>query len=624
MRIRSAGRTVRGTGHAINAEYICCVNYPGDAGPLGLYAVADGAAGTSDAEIASEIAVRSLRNCIEDRFRREDFKGGHILAECLGEVNAALLEETRIKGNGVLAASIMCSYIEKDTAHIAYAGGGAAYLVEPGKIMRLTEDVGAGPLEGIDLETLDEGRVPPGWSDSCFKPITLSQKLRRGSSLLFCSDGLVSRVTNVRIQEILLHTESQDEAVERLMEEARKHDDSDDISAVLISLEGTGEPEPEYIEQISYPSPSLIRKYAVVLTVVAAVAAVSLLHEQLMKLTGPTYGMRHAEVIEPAAPAASDRAEPAVPAPARSAGASAPAADIDIKTQPPGAKIFINGVQEQELTPALVEVPAGAQVALRIEMEGYQPHTEELTLAEDQEIQRVLTLRPEAPPAGSLIVKCVPRCDRMALDGTDIKGFPRSEITLRQIEPGRRQLEAFYGPQIQGRTIHIQPDITQATVFRFSEDARAGSQAAAASNQRQPRPDARPRAGQNAPSRTPPPERPEVQVVETQPHVSGDETSLMVENDEENLAELARDSLYGADTDAVNIAFFTVKSSVPECNIMIFQDGALAHTGFTDVRYDLEPGVYTLQVSKPGYRDISKEIELTKEYQTIEIEMQKE
>ncbi len=617
IQILSAGRTMRGSRRTANAEYICCVNYPGDTGLLGLYGVADGTAGTSSEDLASEIAIKTLRNSIESRFRREDFRGGNILEECLREVNAALLKETSIRGNGIIAASIMCGYVEDETAHIAYAGGGAAYLVEPGKIMRLTEDVGLGRLEDIDLETLGEGRIPPGWSDDYFRPVIISQKLCKRSSLLFCSDGLISRLTNVKIQEILLNSESQDEAVEKLMEEARKHDDSEDVSAVLITVAGACEEEPEYVERIKYPRESLMKKYAVVLTMAVTIAAISFLHENIVRIAGAPYG------TSPTVEQAQTENEPATietmaeqPAAGTAAGDIGPSAKIDIKTQPRGAKIFINGVQEKSLTPAVVEAPAGTEVEIRVEHDGYQPYIESLSPDEGQELQRVLTLRPLEPPAGAILVKCAPRCDRMALDGIELKGFPRTEIMLRAIQPGRHQLEAYMGTQVQGHTINIKSDITQATLFRFTEAAARGTTASPATMAG--------RASARTHTARPRNNDTSVDVIDTQPDVNKSPPVSAYGDDGGALAEVARDALYGADTDAVNIAFFTIKSNVPECNIMIFDDGALVLTGFSDVRYDLKPGEYTLQATKPGYRDYNRTIKLTREYQSIEIQMRKE
>jgi len=75
-------------------------------------------------------------------------------------------------------------------------------------------------------------------------------------------------------------------------------------------------------------------------------------------------------------------------------GAARAAATLEIKSQPPGAHVFVDGSPSGLRTPAkLTGLAAGSRIQVRLDKAGYEPATEQVTLAEGQTRTLSLVLR---------------------------------------------------------------------------------------------------------------------------------------------------------------------------------------------------------------------------------------
>ena len=84
---------------------------------------------------------------------------------------------------------------------------------------------------------------------------------------------------------------------------------------------------------------------------------------------------------------------------APSARAARAAASLEIRSQPPGAHVFVDGTPSGLRTPTvLTGLAAGSRVQVRLDKPGYEPVTEQVTLADGQARVISLTLR-ESPAA---------------------------------------------------------------------------------------------------------------------------------------------------------------------------------------------------------------------------------
>jgi len=84
---------------------------------------------------------------------------------------------------------------------------------------------------------------------------------------------------------------------------------------------------------------------------------------------------------------------------APAARAARTTATLEIRSQPPGAHVFVDGTPSGLRTPTvLTGLPAGSRVHVRLDKPGYEPVTEQVTLADGQSRAISLTLRPAPAP----------------------------------------------------------------------------------------------------------------------------------------------------------------------------------------------------------------------------------
>ncbi len=193
-----------------------------------LLAVADGLGGHNAGEVASQIAVDTLKEV----FEREYTKG---MSE--GEVKTLLrkaheLAHRRIKENAVgeregMGTTLVTAFVRDGKTIIANTGDSRAYLLRGGKIAAKTKDhsfvqemldrgeimeeeARRHPLRNIITKALgiDFGVDLYGW------------ELRERDVLLLSTDGLHDYVDEGRIAEIVSQGKSSEEIVRRLIEEA--------------------------------------------------------------------------------------------------------------------------------------------------------------------------------------------------------------------------------------------------------------------------------------------------------------------------------------------------------------------------------------------------------------------
>jgi len=86
---------------------------------------------------------------------------------------------------------------------------------------------------------------------------------------------------------------------------------------------------------------------------------------------------------------------------APSTRAARAAASLEIRSQPPGAHVFVDGTPSGLRTPTvLTGLAPGSRVQVRLDKPGYEPVTEQVTLADGQARVISLTLRESPAPQG--------------------------------------------------------------------------------------------------------------------------------------------------------------------------------------------------------------------------------
>lgn len=206
-----------------------------------LYAVADGMGGHAAGEVASEIAVRTLADMVPDAVDTE------ALANAVIEANHAVITAARKKGRAGMGTTLTAALLKGERLAIAQVGDSRAYLLHQNKMQQLTRDhsLMADMIEAGEL-TEEEARVHPKrsvitralGSDPGMQPDLYELNVKAGDRLLLCSDGLSTMLEDNQIENILVRTRDPQRAASILVNEAIAAGGHDNITVIVLDVEG--------------------------------------------------------------------------------------------------------------------------------------------------------------------------------------------------------------------------------------------------------------------------------------------------------------------------------------------------------------------------------------------------
>ncbi|MGE5573146.1 MAG: Stp1/IreP family PP2C-type Ser/Thr phosphatase [Bacteroidota bacterium] len=210
----------------------------------GIFAVADGLGGHEAGEIASQMAIRILK---EFKTPPEDDDPGVALTEALERVNRAVyrrsVDDPACEGMGTTLTVLV---ISGDRAYIGHVGDSRAYLVRDNKIHRLTEDHSiVGELIRMGMLSEPEARAHPqrnfltraiGTQPDVEIEVGYC-RLGGHDRFLLCTDGLSGAVDDSEILKVMASAEDPKSAVDQLVELAMCGGGRDNITAVAVFLD---------------------------------------------------------------------------------------------------------------------------------------------------------------------------------------------------------------------------------------------------------------------------------------------------------------------------------------------------------------------------------------------------
>jgi protein phosphatase len=230
-----------------------------------LYCVADGMGGHASGEVASRLAVEEMAEFFRLTGRddeatwpfREDPARRHDENRVLTGVKLANLRiferaqsDERLRGMGT---TLVCAHFERGVGAVivGHVGDSRAYLVRGGRIRQLTQDHSlVAQLVASNQITPEEARrdsrrnvvtrsvgVAPALDVDI---VRLEEPLRSGDTLLLCSDGLHTQVSDEELARIA-SGESLDRACGELIALANERGGPDNITVALARFESDGE-----------------------------------------------------------------------------------------------------------------------------------------------------------------------------------------------------------------------------------------------------------------------------------------------------------------------------------------------------------------------------------------------
>lgn len=207
-----------------------------------LFVVADGLGGHEAGEVASAIAVETLRDHAP---RRAD---GKSLARAVRAANREVIRAAREGvGRAGMGTTMTAVIVEGTRLAVAHVGDSRAYLLHAKHLERLTEDhsmVADMIRRGQLTETA--ARYHPNrsvitralGSDPNMVADSFEVDAAPGDRLLLCSDGLTSMLEDAAIEGVLGEYRDPSVAAEMLVQAANEAGGHDNISVLVIDLEG--------------------------------------------------------------------------------------------------------------------------------------------------------------------------------------------------------------------------------------------------------------------------------------------------------------------------------------------------------------------------------------------------
>ena len=207
-----------------------------------VYAVADGMGGYAAGEVASELAVETLRQAfesgelpaIEGGLPRRGAELMAVITRANARIRQAARDDERLVGMGTTLVAARFSPTRK-RVYIAHVGDSRCYRLRDDSIEALTTDhtlsqmgirgpSGAklsravGAFENVEVDlTIDEPQI--------------------GDYYLLCSDGLSKFVPKPQILETVREAPSLDEAVAQLIQRANDRGGRDNVTLVLVRID---------------------------------------------------------------------------------------------------------------------------------------------------------------------------------------------------------------------------------------------------------------------------------------------------------------------------------------------------------------------------------------------------
>lgn len=203
---------------------------------LGLWVIADGMGGHQRGEVASAMAIDSLRHSIAQQLPLMD--------AVLAANQAIILAAQQDPGSKGMGTTLVALRLHGSTYELAWVGDSRAYLLSATSIQPLSKDhswvqamIDAGQLSASEARSHPRKNV----ITQCLGQASLELdvgygqgELSAGQFILLCSDGLHGELSDARILQLCSRAKSAEAAVEALVEAANAAGGKDNISCTLV------------------------------------------------------------------------------------------------------------------------------------------------------------------------------------------------------------------------------------------------------------------------------------------------------------------------------------------------------------------------------------------------------
>ena len=210
-----------------------------------LFVVADGLGGHTRGEVASQLAVNTIRDVY---YQQEVGDPEAALRLAIEQANARIYNESmamspKLEPDQMMGSTCVAAVILGDTVYVANVGDSRAYIIREGEAHQISLDhsvVAQQLREGLITKEQardhpDRNKIYRCLGNETVEVDTFSEKVQPGDLLLLCTDGLSESVPEEEVVNIVQQHEPQ-ESVQRLIERANEEGGRDNITAVVARV----------------------------------------------------------------------------------------------------------------------------------------------------------------------------------------------------------------------------------------------------------------------------------------------------------------------------------------------------------------------------------------------------
>ena len=238
-----------------------------EVGPRGsLVMVADGMGGAAAGELASAMAADIIYRHLSTAWTgdpevsasRFAFRMKEALELANQQIYAYAREHPDVRGMGT---TVTAAGIFGDELYLAQIGDSRGYLIRNGVTFQLTRDqsltqrlVDAGELTEEEAEQSERRNIilQALGPDPRIKVDLSHQKLRRGDTLILCSDGLSGVVKRDEFAQMAVQSEDLASLCSALIDLANDRGGPDNVTVVAARFDGEGLPGPDSADGAGY------------------------------------------------------------------------------------------------------------------------------------------------------------------------------------------------------------------------------------------------------------------------------------------------------------------------------------------------------------------------------------
>ncbi len=222
-----------------------------------LVAVSDGMGGAKAGEVASAMVLDVLQRGMST-VRAISVEAA--LRQSIEAANERVFATARETGRAGMGATLTAMLFHGLYAHIAEIGDSRAYLLRGNRLVRLTHDqsyvqrlIDKGTLTEEQAKSSDYRNVilQAMGINAAVTPVVSRVTLRRHDRFLVCTDGICGVLDDRMMLNLILGSTTLESACAKLIVAAVSQGGEDDITAVLVEVDGEGVPLIDDEERLS-------------------------------------------------------------------------------------------------------------------------------------------------------------------------------------------------------------------------------------------------------------------------------------------------------------------------------------------------------------------------------------